>query len=71
MGRGGLNDRKLTIQEYVAALQKAMDVRTDSAKVIFIKADDTASYGQMVQAIDAAKGAGVLVIGMSTLPPVK
>jgi len=70
-GRLTLNDRKVTIEEYVAALVKAMDVRTDQAKVIFIQADDNASYGQMVQAIDAAKGAGVLVIGMSTLAPVK
>ena len=70
-GQLTLNDRKVSIEEYMAALQKAMEVRTDAAKVIFIQADDTASYGKMVQAIDAAKGAGVLVIGMSTLPPVK
>lgn len=61
-----LNDRKITLEEYVATLKKQMDARTDEAKVIFVQADDDASYGQMVRAIDLAKGAGVLVIGMST-----
>jgi biopolymer transport protein ExbD/biopolymer transport protein TolR len=61
-----LNDRKLTLDEYRSTLQRQMDNRVDSAKVIFLQADDDASYGTMVRAIDIAKGAGVLVIGMST-----
>lgn len=63
-----LNDRKLSLEEYVAALEHQMANRVDSAKVIFLQADDDASYGQMVRAIDLAKGAGVLIIGMSTEP---
>jgi len=62
-----LNDRKVTLEEYSAALGKQMQNRTDAMKVIFIQADDLASYGKMVQIIDAAKGVGVLIIGMSTV----
>ena len=61
-----LNDRRLSFEEYTATLDKQMQNRTDAMKVIFIQADDLASYGQMVKAIDLAKGAGVLIIGMST-----
>jgi len=61
-----LNDRKLSFDEYAATLAKQMDNRTEAMKVIFIQADDNASYGLMVRAVDLAKGAGVLIIGMST-----
>jgi len=67
-GKLTLNDRDMTLDEYAKALKKQMDNRVDSAKVIFLQADDDASYGAMVRAIDIAKGAGVLVIGMSTEP---
>ena len=63
-----LNDRKVTFEEYFAALKTQMDNRTEAMKVIFVQADDEASYGTMVKAIDLARGAGVIVIGMSTEP---
>ena len=63
-----LNDRKVTFEEYFAALKTQMDNRTEAMKVIFVQADDEASYGTMVKAIDLARGAGVVVIGMSTEP---
>jgi biopolymer transport protein ExbD len=65
-----LNDRKVTLEEYSAALKVQMDNRTEAKKVVFIQADDDANYGRMVQIVDAAKGAGVLVIGFSTMPPI-
>jgi len=61
-----LNDRKVTFDEYAATLGTQMQNRTEAMKVIFIQADDDASYGQMVKAVDLAKGVGVLIIGMST-----
>jgi len=64
-----INDRPVTNAEYVATLKTAMDNRVPEAQVIFLLADDDASYGRMVQAIDLAKSAGVRVIGMSTAEP--
>ncbi|MBL8785739.1 MAG: biopolymer transporter ExbD [Deltaproteobacteria bacterium] len=66
-----INDRKVTLEEYVAALKLQMDNRTEAMKVIFLQIDDDAIYGRVVQAIDLAKGAGVLVVGVSTVATAK
>ncbi|MCA9518307.1 MAG: biopolymer transporter ExbD [Myxococcales bacterium] len=65
-GKLFLNDKELSRDAYVAELKKQMDLRVDTSKVIFLDADDDANYGRMVEAIDLAKAAGVLEIGMST-----
>lgn len=40
--------------------------RTDSKKPLFVKADETVSYKDVLELIDIAKGAGVDVVGVYT-----
>lgn len=40
--------------------------RTDSKKPLFVKADETVSYKEVLNLIDIAKGAGVDVVGVYT-----
>ncbi len=40
--------------------------QTDSKKPLFVKADETVSYKEVLSVIDIAKGAGVKVVGVYT-----
>lgn len=40
--------------------------QTDSKKPLFVKADETVSYKEVLSVIDIAKGAGVEVVGVYT-----
>jgi biopolymer transport protein TolR len=64
---GGLfkiNSVDVTKDELAAKLKEIYDPRPD--KVIFVKGDPTVKYQDVVMAMDAARGAGVKVIG---IPP--
>ncbi|MFO0745156.1 MAG: biopolymer transporter ExbD [Myxococcota bacterium] len=61
-----INDKVVTLAEYESDLRYQMQHRVDSLKVIFLLAEDDASYGKMIEVIDVAKSAGVKTIGMST-----
>jgi biopolymer transport protein ExbD len=49
-----------------AKLRSVFDARPD--KIIFVKGDSTVTYGDVVYAMDQARGAGVKVIGITPGP---
>ena len=51
----------------VAGLGKMLHTTFDTRpeKIMFVKGDPTAKYQQVIQAMDIARGAGVLVIGVT------
>ncbi|MEO8945488.1 MAG: biopolymer transporter ExbD [Gemmatimonadaceae bacterium] len=46
-----------------AMLHNTFDTRPD--KIMFVKGDPAAKYQQVIQAMDVARGAGVLVLGIT------
>ncbi|MCK4517945.1 biopolymer transporter ExbD [Candidatus Babeliales bacterium] len=48
----------------VAAVQKAMGARNDVP--VYVRADETVSYGRVIQVVDELKLAGVKYVAMST-----
>ena len=59
-----INKSDTTIQELEDRLRKIYEERKD--KTLFIAADGTLRYGDIVEVIDAAKGAGVEKVGIVT-----
>jgi biopolymer transport protein TolR len=59
-----INKQDVTIQELEDRLRKIYEERKD--KTLFIAADGTLRYGDIVDVIDAAKGAGVEKVGIIT-----
>src|SRR5690242_9783696 len=58
-----INTEKQTGKQALAARLKAIyDGRPD--KIIFVKGDPTAKYSEIIEAMDVARGAGILVIGV-------
>lgn len=68
-GQLTINARKVSLADYEVQLRQAMQVRVESAQIIFLIAEDDASYGKMVEAVDVAKAAGVKVIATSPTVP--
>ena len=62
--RLSINHQDVQLPELEARLRQVFDDRTD--KTLFIAAAGTLRYGDVVQVIDAAKGAGVLRVGIVT-----
>jgi len=62
-----LNGAKVAMNDYVNALKDKLNVRTD--KTVFVMADDTANYAKFVKALDGARIAGAVTLGMATDPP--
>ena len=62
-GSMDINTQQVTRQELSARLHAIYDVRPD--KLIFIKADDTRKYQEVIDLIDVARGAGVKVFGLA------
>ena len=62
--RLSINHQDLRLGELEARLRDVFDRRTD--KTLFIAAAGTLRYGDVVGVIDAAKGAGVLRVGIIT-----
>jgi biopolymer transport protein ExbD len=59
-----INHQDVSLHELEARLRDVFDQRSD--KTLFIAAADTLRYGDVVEVIDAAKGAGVLRVGIIT-----
>ncbi|HEY7684641.1 MAG TPA: biopolymer transporter ExbD [Gemmatimonadales bacterium] len=65
-GGYAVNTQPYTKDQLESALHQIFDVRV--AKLLFIKADPSRTYGEVIEAMDIAKAAGVQVIGF-TPPP--
>ena len=61
-GSMDINTAAVTKPELSARLHQIYDVRPD--KLIFIKADNTRKYAEVIELIDVARGAGVKVFGL-------
>jgi biopolymer transport protein ExbD len=59
-----INKSDVTVAELEDRLRKIYEERKD--KTLFIAADGTLRYGDIVEVIDAAKGAGVEKVGIIT-----
>ena len=65
-GGFAINTQPYTKDQLESALHQIFDQRV--AKLLFIKADPSRTYGEVIEAMDIAKAAGVQVIGF-TPPP--
>jgi len=64
-GSIAVNHQPMTIDVLESRLRDVFETRKD--KTMFIVGDPTLRYGQIVQVIDAAKGAGVEKVGIVTM----
>jgi biopolymer transport protein ExbD len=64
---GGLaiNDRAVAPESYIEALRPLLAGRAPAQRVVFVIASDGASYPSLVEAIDGAKQAGALSVGLA------
>jgi biopolymer transport protein TolR len=62
-----INTEKVSPEQYASTLKTRLDARGD--KTVFLLADDRASYARLVFALEGAKAAGALTLGMATDPP--
>jgi biopolymer transport protein ExbD len=62
--RLSINHQDVNLNDLESRLREVFDQRSD--KTLFISAAATLHYGDVVQVIDAAKGAGVLRVGIIT-----
>ena len=62
--RLSINHQDVSLEELEGRLRDVFDQRSD--KTLFIAAAGTLRYGDVVKVIDAAKGAGVLRVGIVT-----
>ena len=62
--RLSINHQDVNLKDLEARLRDVFDQRSD--KTLFIAAAATLHYGDVVEVIDAAKGAGVLRVGIVT-----
>lgn len=63
-GRVAINHQPVELNQLPSTLGQVFHDRRD--KTLFIAADGTLRYGQVVSVIDAAKGAGVARVGVIT-----
>lgn len=61
-GEYSINHSAVSHDELAARLHAIYDARPE--KVLFVKGNGKAKYGQIVQAMDVARGAGVKVLGI-------
>src|SRR6185369_4542318 len=61
-GTYSINSEKVTEDRLGPRLKEIYDPRPE--KIIFVKGDPKAKYGQVVHAMDVARGSGVKVIGV-------
>jgi biopolymer transport protein ExbD len=64
-GNIAVNHQPMSIDVLESRLRDVFETRKD--KTMFIVGDPTLRYGQIIQVIDAAKGAGVEKVGIVTL----
>jgi len=65
-GKYKVNQDEVDRDNLFAKLRSVYDPRPE--KIIFIKGDSTVTYGDVVYAMDQARGAGVKVIGITPGP---
>jgi biopolymer transport protein ExbD len=63
-GRVAINHQPVELSQLPSTLGEVFHDRRD--KTLFISADGTLRYGQVISVIDAAKGAGVARVGVIT-----
>ena len=68
-GDYSINTEKIAPADYVARLTRMLDGRKREERVVFFVADDEASYGTLVAAMDGAKTAGAKVLGFAPEEP--
>lgn len=65
-----INNDKVPQSEYIDRLRGILAKKKADDKLVFMVADEKASYGKLVSTIDGAKQAGAETIGLATqLPP--
>jgi biopolymer transport protein TolR len=64
-----INSEKVPKDEYVDRLSAILKRKKPADKIVFVVADDGASYGRLVGALDGAKQAGAETLGMATEVP--
>ena len=62
-----LNDAAILLPELGPKLQAILKIRPD--RQVFLRADQSVRYGEVMKVIAAVKGAGVERLGMVTEPP--
>jgi biopolymer transport protein TolR len=64
-GDYSINTEKIAPADYVARLTRMLDTRKRDERIVFFVAEDNASCGKLVAAIDGAKAAGAKVLGFA------
>ena len=64
--RLSINAETVAPADYVNRLRARLANKTTKNRVVFFMADDGASYGKLVVALDGAKQAGAATLGMTT-----
>jgi biopolymer transport protein TolR len=64
-GDYSINTEKIAPADYVTRLTKMLNAKKKDERVVFFVADDKASYGTLVAALDGAKAAGAKVLGFA------
>ena len=62
-GSMDINTQPVTKPELLARLHQIFDVRPD--KLIFIKADNSRKYQEVIELMDVGRGAGIRVFGLA------
>lgn len=62
-----LNDHQMSLEELQGKLRSIIRLRPD--RQVYLRADQSLRYGQVMKAVAAIKEAGIQKIGMVTQPP--
>ena len=65
-GQLSINADKVTAEEYVDKLSRAVAAKAKGERLVFFTADDETNYGKLVGALDGARRAGAETLGMAT-----
>jgi biopolymer transport protein ExbD len=68
-GRVTLNAEPVEPAQLETRLGRILQPRAVVDRVVFVVAHDDCPYGELVQVLDAARGAGAQVVGVPTDPP--
>jgi len=64
-GQLAINERPSSPQRYVAELRALLGERTPRERIVYVLASDDVSYPRLVEAMDGAKLAGALQVGLA------
>jgi biopolymer transport protein ExbD len=64
-GDYSINTEKIAPADYVTRLTRMLEARKKDERIVFFVADDKASYGKLVAALDGARAAGAKVLGFA------